>query len=62
MFVNAHVLASKRAMDHIGKDVSHGNSEQEAQEQAKRNLKKMAEVVVDNSIGNYANSELHAVS
>jgi len=37
------------------------DSEQEAQEQAKRNLKKMAEAVADNSIGHYANSELHAV-
>ena len=27
----------------------------------KRNLKKMAEVVVNDSIGHYANSELHAV-
>ena len=38
------------------------DSEQEAQEQAKRNLKEMAEAVVVNSIGQYANSELHAVS
>jgi len=37
------------------------DSEQEAQERAKRNLKKMAEAVVVNSIGQYANSELHAV-
>ena len=37
------------------------DSEQEAKEQAKRNLKKMAEAVVVNSIGHYANSELHAV-
>jgi hypothetical protein len=37
------------------------DSEQEAKEQAKRNLKKMAEAVGVNSIGQYANSELHAV-
>jgi len=33
-------------VDHIGKDVPHG-FRQEAQEQAKRNLKKMAEAVVE---------------
>jgi hypothetical protein len=37
------------------------DSEQEAQEQAKRNLKKMAEAVVETIPSDTANSELHAV-